>query len=109
MQSIFNRNRRPAHGTEETDHIGEIIERFGKGGQRLVAEQFQVSRNTIRKGQQELESGAIEDRFHERERLRAEEKLPNLLEDIQSIVDGLSQTDPSNVHHPRLCFNCAMA
>jgi hypothetical protein len=43
----------------------------------------------------ELASGqAIVDNFAGRGRKRAEEKLPQLLEDIDAIVDGQSQTDP---------------
>jgi transposase len=83
-------------GSNKRITLAKLSEELGKGGQSLVSEIFQVSRNTIRKGQQELQSGvAVEDRFRERGRLRAEEKLPNLLEDIRSIVDGQSQTDPS--------------
>ena len=48
-----------------------------------------------RKGTRELDSGIpIQDNFSARGRKRAEEHLPNLLIDIQGIVDGQSQTDP---------------
>ncbi len=61
-----------------------------------MAQTFQVSRNTIAKGIQEVETGvAIADQFSERGRLRVEKKLLGLLKDIQSIVDSQSQTDPS--------------
>src|SRR5262249_50622211 len=44
----------------------------------------------------ELESGIrCIDNYAARGRKRAEEHLPNLLKDIQEIVDGQSQTDPS--------------
>lgn len=53
-------------------------------------------RNTLRKGIHELDSGiAIEDNFSARGRKKAEEKQPNLLIDIQSLVDGQSQADPT--------------
>ena len=49
-----------------------------------------------KKGQQELASRVpIIDNFSARGRKKAEEKLPNLLTDIKSIVDGASQTDPT--------------
>jgi hypothetical protein len=50
---------------------------------------------TIRKGMHELESGLrCVDAFALRGRKRAEEHLPNLLRDLQAIVDSQSQTDP---------------
>ena len=64
------------------------------GGQRRAARELGWERETIRKGMGELESGqAIIDNFAGRGRKRAEEKLPDLLEDIRAIVDGQSQTD----------------
>ena len=69
---------------------------MGKGGQRFVAKMFNVSRDTIRKGTHELESGVrIIDAYNARGRKKAEEKLPDLLKDIKDIVDCQSQTDPS--------------
>jgi hypothetical protein len=51
---------------------------------------------TTRKGRHELESGfACIDAFSARGRKRAEEHLPNLLEDIKAIADEQSQTDPT--------------
>ena len=50
---------------------------------------------TIRKGLHELASGVIcVDAFALRGRKRAEEHLPTLLMDIQTIVDSQSQADP---------------
>src|SRR5205807_1687463 len=50
---------------------------------------------TIRKGMHELRSGiTCCDAFTCRGRLRAEERLPDLLADIRAIVGGQSQTDP---------------
>ncbi len=44
----------------------------------------------------ELESGiACIDAFSARGRKRAEERLPNLLNDIEAIADEQSQTDPT--------------
>ena len=37
----------------------------------------------------------FKDRFKDRARKRSEELLPNHLEDIRSIVDPVSQTDPT--------------
>jgi hypothetical protein len=54
------------------------------------------SRVTIRKGQRELASGfACVDAFALRGRKRAEAHLPDLLADLEAIVSGQSQADPS--------------
>jgi hypothetical protein len=54
------------------------------------------NRGTIRKGMHELDSGIVcVDAFSARGRKRAEDRLPNLLDDMRDIVDGQSQTDPT--------------
>lgn len=83
-------------GSQRRVFMARIVESLGYGGQSLAERELGWCRNTIRKGMQELESGiAIEVNFAARGRKKAEEKLPNLLMDIQSIVDGQSQTDPT--------------
>jgi len=75
--------------------LARVSKVIGKGGQLIVAKVFNVSRDTIRKGTHELESGiAIIDAYNARGRKKVEEKLPNLLGDIKDIVDCQSQTDP---------------
>jgi hypothetical protein len=55
---------------------------------------------TIRKGIRELDSGMVGiDAFALRGRKRAEVHLPNLLMDIQAIVDSQSQADPQFRSH----------
>ena len=57
--------------------------------------ELQWGRMTIRKGMRELDSGMVcIDAFALRGRKRAEVHLPNLLTDIQAIVDSPSQADP---------------
>lgn len=82
-------------GAQKRSVLAKCAQHLGKCGQSLVAEACQVSRNTIRKGLRELESGTIQDRYADRGRHRAEKKLPRLLEDIRAVVDSQSQTDPS--------------
>ena len=68
---------------------------IGRGGQRLVSKTIGISRHTLRKGIQEIQSGKeIVDKFHERGRDRIEDKNPRLVESIRAIVDGASQIDP---------------
>lgn len=76
--------------------LAKVSKALEKGGQRIVAKVFNVSRDTIRKGTHELESGlTITDAYNARGRKKVEEKLPNLLKDIKDIVDCQSQTDPN--------------
>ena len=69
---------------------------LGYGGQLLAQKELGWDRNTIRKGIKELSSGiTCVDNYSARGRLKVEEHLPNLLEDIKKLVDSQSQTDPS--------------
>jgi hypothetical protein len=76
--------------------ISEVVKLLGRGGQRFAEKHFKWNRKTIRKGQNELETGCpTEDRFQDRGRKRVEHSLPRLLEDIESIVHPVSQSDPT--------------
>lgn len=76
--------------------MGQVVDLLGWGGQTFAERVLGWNRVTIRKGQTELQSGqAIEDRFDQRGRRRVEDRLPNLLEDIRSIVEPSGQTDPT--------------
>ena len=76
--------------------MGKVVDLLGWGGQSFAERVQGWNRCTIRKGQAELQNGhAIEDRFEQRGRRRVEERLPNLLDDICSIVEPSGQTDPT--------------
>jgi Rhodopirellula transposase DDE domain len=75
--------------------MARTVKELGPGGQQRAARELGWGRMTIRKGLRELDSGiACIDAFSLRGRKPAEDHLPNLLTDIQAIVDGQSQTDP---------------
>lgn len=83
------------HGAERRLFLARTIQALGPGGQRMAEEKFGWNRGTIRKGMHELESGiTCCDAFSCRGRLRAEELLPDLLEDIRDLAKAQSQTDP---------------
>ena len=83
-------------GSEKRQFMGKVVDLLGFGGQRFAEKFLGWNRGTIRKGQTELRNGqAIEDRFDQRGRRRIEERLPNLREDIRSIVEPSTQTDPT--------------
>lgn len=83
-------------GSDRRMFMARTVRILGKGGQRKAERELGWSRTTIRKGTHELESGfRCEEAYSLRGRQRAEAHLPDLLTDIQAIVDGQSQTDPS--------------
>ena len=68
---------------------------LGPGGQQRAARALRWGRMTMRKGMRELHRGVLcVDALALRGRQRAAEHLPNLLTDIQAIVDSQSQADP---------------
>ncbi|MGA9351992.1 MAG: ISAzo13 family transposase [Anaerolineae bacterium] len=75
--------------------MAKVVEALGTGGQRQAERELGWNRGTIRKGQGELENGPISDNLSARGRKKAEDHLPNLLEDIQAIVEPTSQADPT--------------
>lgn len=94
-KDLFKETLNKLKGSDRRVALANISEIIGKGGQSIVAQEFSVSRDTVRKGLGELKSGiAIVDDFTSRGRKPIEAKLPNLIEDIKDIVDSQSQTDP---------------
>lgn len=82
-------------GHEKRLYKARVAQMLGRGGPTLLQRELGWSRETIRKGLRELKTGLrCYDNFSARGRKRAEEHLPNLLNDIQSIADQHSQTDP---------------
>ena len=82
-------------GSDRRMFMAETVQQFGKGGASAAERELGWDRHTIRKGQKELEWGAIEDNFTARGRKKSEYHLPTLLDDIKKIVEPESQTDPT--------------
>ena len=96
LKTTYIETAKALKGSERRVFMARIVQSLGYCGQSLAEKEFGWCRNTIRKGKSELDSGiAIADNFAARGRKKAEEKLPDLLEDISEIVDGQSQTDPT--------------
>ncbi len=94
IKSLYIKTAKKLKGSDRRQFMA--LKSLGIGGQTLAEKELGWNRRTIRKGMQELESGiAIIDGYHRSGRKRVEIRLPNLLRDIQSIVDPQSQTDPS--------------
>lgn len=95
LKVLFMDMSQTLRGSARRVFMARTVKELGAGGQRLAERELGWNRVTIRKGAHELESGfTCVDAFSARGRKRAEDQLPNLLTDIQAIVDGQSQTDP---------------
>jgi hypothetical protein len=82
-------------GVDRRLFMARTVLALGPGGQRRAEAELGWNRVTIRKGIAELNApGPARDDFASRGRLRAEERLPNLLADIKDIVTSQSQADP---------------
>lgn len=95
LKATYIKAAKALKGSERRMFMARIVKNLGYGGQSLAERELGWNRETIRKGITELEEGPIEDNFSARGRKKAEDKLPNLLSDIQVLVDGQSQTDPT--------------
>ncbi len=83
-------------GAARRRFMAQTVLELGYGGQSLAAQELGWNRTTIRKGIKELKSGiTCVDNNSAKGRKKAEEHLPNLLEDLKNLVDSQSQTDPS--------------
>ena len=83
-------------GHERRRFMAQTVAELGRGGQRLAERELGWHRDLIRKGKREVEQEVIcVDAFKLRGRKTTESRLPNLLLDIQAIVDSQSQTDPT--------------
>lgn len=82
-------------GSARRMYLGQLALNLGEGGKSLVSRELGISRQTLRKGVREVESGQAQiDNFQARGRKSLEEKQPELIEAIREIVDGASQIDP---------------
>ena len=82
-------------GHEKRNTIAHIAKEFCCGGQSFVAKEFNIGRDTLRKGMHEIKSGIhCEDAFNMRGRKKTEERLPRLTQDIKGIAEPQCQTDP---------------
>ena len=96
QRELYRATAKSLKGHERRVFMARVVKMLGQGGQSQAKRDLGWDRDTIRKWLHELDSGmAWLDAYSARGRKRAEERLPHLLVDIQAIVDGQSQTDPS--------------
>jgi len=93
-KQVYRETAQALKGSDRRLFMARVVKGLGDGGQRQAERELGWNRRTIRKGLHELVSGyGCVDGYAGRGRLRAEERLPHLLEDIRDLVDGQSQTD----------------
>jgi hypothetical protein len=96
LKSLYIKTAQKLKGSDRRQFMAEVVRGLGVGGQTRAERELGWNRRTIRIGMQELTSGhPIEAGYGRSGRKRVEVKLPNLLKDIQAVVDPHSQTDPS--------------
>ena len=95
LKELFIDTAKSLKGSARRIFMARTVKELGKGGQRRAERELSWNRVTIRKGKHELESGFVcIDAYSARGRKRAEDHLPNMLTDIEDIVDSQSQVDP---------------
>ena len=96
LKELFAQTAKALSGSARRIFMADVVKKIGTGGQRKAETELGWNRGTIQKGQCELKSGfSCTDNFSARGRKSAEERLPNLLDDIRAIADSQSQTDPT--------------
>ena len=96
LKALLIETARALKGSARRVFMARTVKELEPGGQRRAERELGWSRATIRKGTRELASGfAIIDAFALRGRKRAEAHLPDLLADLEAIVAGQSQADPT--------------
>jgi len=96
LRTIFIETAQELKGYARRIYKAKVVKVLGKGGQRRAEAELGWNRGTIRKGMAELEGNfAYLDNFRGRGRKPAQYQLPNLLDDIKTIADAASQTDPT--------------
>jgi hypothetical protein len=96
LKALYIKTAQKLKGTDRRQFMAEVVKGLGIGGQSQAERELGWNRRTIRKGMSELTSGkAIVSGYERCGRHRVETRLPDLLSDIQAIVDAQSQTDPS--------------
>jgi hypothetical protein len=95
LTSLFIDTAKSLKGSARRLFRARTVKELGPGGQRCAERELAWSRVTIRKGRRELTSGfTCLDACALRGRKRAEDHLPELLSDMQAIVESQSQMDP---------------
>jgi len=87
--SVYRQTANALNGVERRVFMATVVRLLGEGGQRQAEAELGWNRGTIRRGMRELQTGLqTRPNYRQRGRKRIEERLPNLLSDIATIIDG---------------------
>ncbi len=96
MKKFLNETKDSLKGGDRRVFMAKVVRLMGPGGQLRAQKELGWNRNVIIKGTRELDSGIrCIDNFSGKGRKPSENHLPNLLEDIKSIVEPECQADPT--------------
>ena len=96
LKSIIKNTAEKLGGAAKREYVAEITIELLGGSAREAESKFGWSRDMVKKGMGELTTGVrCVDNYSARGNKKTEEKMPEFKEDIQSIVDPKSQTDPN--------------
>ncbi|MDP1588575.1 MAG: hypothetical protein Q8M07_12570 [Prosthecobacter sp.] len=83
-------------GKDRRLFMGAAVKAHGRGAAHYFHQQLGWDPTTMRKGLREVQTGIVcQDAFDQRGRKAAEARLINLEEDLRTIGEGASQTDPT--------------
>jgi len=102
VKSLLNSAVAKLKGSARRLFMAETVKELGPGGQAVAERELGWNRVTIRKGLHELNSGILcADAYSMRGRKKSEVRLPNLEDDICSIVEPKAQVD-ATLHTTRM-------
>ena len=82
-------------GPRKRSFMAKVAEDYFDGSARKAESYLGWSRNAVQLGLHERRTGIVcLDNYHARGRQSSETTLPNLVADIQALVDGQAQADP---------------
>nr|QNO49283.1 hypothetical protein ANJBEOKM_00023 [Methanosarcinales archaeon ANME-2c ERB4] len=96
LKSIIKNTAEKLSGAAKREYVAKITIELLDGSDRKAESKFGWSRDMVKTGMMELTTGIrCVDNYSARGNKKTEEKMPELEEDIRSIVDPKSQTDPN--------------
>jgi len=94
LKSIIKNTANKLSGAERREYIGEIATELLNGNPRKAEGVFGWGRETVKTGMAELTTGIrCLNNYSARGNKKTEEKMPELADDIRSIVDPKNQAD----------------
>ncbi|MCT7964434.1 hypothetical protein NG791_27525, partial [Laspinema sp. D1] len=93
VKNLLIETAKQLKGAAKRRFMALTVKDLGFGGQSRANKELGWDRDTVRKGVRELETGiTCVDNYKGRGRKKSEKHLPELLGDIQSIVEGASRS-----------------